>query len=511
MRPTSLLYPAGTDPSAPDAPSGAPVLHDLNLDQVFSTIKVGREEYELDPYFATPLRDVDSVRYRQEVARDLDRQDLREALAEFARTIRTVRKRLAQVEKLGYRYQQASWFLDAVDQYGGAVTRVVERLAAAQPGSRGVRSLLEQLSSYLGSAPFRSRADEAQQLKAGLAEVVYTLRLKGRRITVREFSETPDYSVQVLSTFQQFQRGASKDYRVKFDRVASMNHVEAEILELVANLFPELFRQLREFPGRHADFLDPTIRRLEREVQFYLAYREFLEKLRAAGLPFCYPEVTATSWEVFARATYDLGLAHKLTEDRSEVVTNDFQLEGPERIFVVSGPNQGGKTTFARTVGQLHYLARLGLPVPGEAARLHLCDEIFTHFEREERIENLRGKLQDELVRLHEILGRVTDRSLVIINESFTTTTLDDALFLGREILNQIIRSRALGVYVTFIDELSALGPATVSMVSTVAPDDPSRRTFKVVRRPADGKAYAIAIARKYGLTYEDIRGRSRP
>ena len=99
----------------------------------------------------------------------------------------------------------------------------------------------------------------------------------------------------------------------------------------------------------------------------------------------------------------------------------------------------------------------------------------------------------------------------MIINEIFSSTTFQDALTLSQRIASALLECDALCVWVTFLDGLSRLGEKTVSMVALVSPDDPEKRTYRVVRQPADGLAYALALARKYGLTYEQLRERLRP
>jgi DNA mismatch repair ATPase MutS len=491
-----------------DKPEEPACFGDLHLDQVLASMIAGREDYDLKPFFYTPLHEAATVRYRHEVARDLEKPEVLKPVRAFAEQMRRMREHLTQARKLRYKQQKQRWFLDAVDSYCDAVAALANDLAQAPLDSRGLGALRQYLADYRDADRFTRLASETSNLLQGLAEVRYCVHVRGNRVKVSRYDDEADYSAEVTETFAKFRQGAVKDHRVKLPQWADMNHVEAQILGLVARLHPEVFVALDDFCTRQVDFVDPVIGAFDREVQFYLAYLEYIQRFQAAGLAFCYPEVTAQPGEVYAEKAFDLALANKAVPERSAVVPNDFALKGPERILVVTGPNQGGKTTFARMVGQLHYLASLGVPVPGRRARLLLPDQVFTHFEREEDLANLRGKLEDELVRIHDILGRATANSVIVMNESFASTTLRDALVVGTAVIQQLLQLGCLGVYVTFVDELASLDDATVSMVSLVAPENPALRTYKVVRRPADGLAYAAAIANKYGLSYRSLRRR---
>jgi|TARA_B100000315_G_scaffold34676_1_gene29327 DNA mismatch repair ATPase MutS len=481
---------------------------DLNLDQVFQSVMEGFDEYNLKPFFVAPLNNVKTITYRQEILQDLEGETLRRHIDTFAEKMRYMREHLARAEKVSYEDQKERWFLDAVEIYCSTVKCLADEISHLDVKSKGFRAFREYLKAYINSEHFKSLLDETKKLKDDLLSITYCIKIRQKKVTVRKYEAEPDYSSDIEVTFRKFQQVAINDYQFIFPDSVKMNNIEEDIMNRVALLYPDIFQTLHDYYVKHQDYLDQTISRFDREVQFYIAYLDFIEKIKLNGLKFCYPHVFDQSKEIHAYETFDLALANKLLQENLTVVCNDFYMKDLERVFVVSGPNQGGKTTFARTFGQLHYLASLGYPVPGRKAQLFMYDQLFTHFEKEENIEDLRGKLQDELVRIHDILQQATSNSIIIINEGFISTTLNDALFLGREVLQQIIQRDILCVYVTFIDELSILNDATVSMMSTIIPENPTSRTYKVIRRPADGRAYAISIAEKYELTYEPLKRR---
>jgi DNA mismatch repair protein MutS len=494
-----------TTRETPEAPE---FFVDLNLDQIVEAITFTKQEYNLKPYFHTPLHDIDAITYRQEVMRDFESKPLLEKVESFAQKMHAMRQHLATANKLYYKYQKERWFLDAVEIYCKAVQGLDRDLSRLEAKSRGFLAFREYVAGYVASEGFSSLVAQTGKLQADLAAVHYSTLVHGNRVTIRNYQDEIDYSEDVLATFEKFKQGAVKDYLIKFREGTDLNHVEAQVLEGVARLYPEVFFDLDDFCVRNAGYLDETIAVFDREAQFYISYLELITGLKHSGLQFCYPKVSDTCKEVESKEGFDLALARKLAIEESPVVCNDFSLTGQERILIVSGPNQGGKTTFSRAFGQMHYLASLGCPVQGRESRLFLFDKLFTHFEKEEDIRNLRGKLEDDLYRIHRILSEATPNSIIIMNEIFNSTTLKDAIFLGKKVMERIIRLDMLCLCVTFIDELSSLSEKTVSMVSTVNPENPAVRTFKVIRKPADGLSYAVSIAEKYRLTYNFLKER---
>jgi DNA mismatch repair protein MutS len=506
----SILYRDGAGrPSAPLQDRQFAV--DLNLDQVFASVCEGREQLDLLSLFYSPLPDVDSVSYRHEVIADLEHPRVLATVRSFGQGMRQVREALATMRSLRNRWQQQRLFVDAVSAYCAAVTSLTNELVRLEPASRGLGHFTTYLSAYQGSVGFGRLVDEARSVLSALGKVRYTVHIRGTRVTVGRYSGEPDYAQEVEAIFAKFREAPANQFLATFRNTIDMDHVEGQVLDRVARLNPGPFGALGRYFEDHQGFLDPAVAAFDRDSQFYIAYLDHIAPLRANGLALCYPRLSISPNGTRAKAVFDLALADKVSQSgsaRPNVVTNDFELAPDERIVVVTGPNSGGKTTFARAVGQAHYLASLGLLVPAKEAELVLADAVFTSFGQEEQLGTPRSHLEDELVHLHQVISVASPRSVIVMNESFSSTTLRDAAILGEAVLEDLLASGSLCIYVTFVDELASANDATVSMVVTVYPEDPVLRTYKVVREPPEGLAYAEALAERYGLTYGAVKER---
>lgn len=503
----SLLTPDAVAPAEARTPPAC--FHDLSLDRVVDVIVTRRTPDSVRHVLYAAPTELDVIRYRQEIMRDLERPAVQASVTVFLEQMRIMRGHLEIAAQSTYPLERARWTLAAIELYGRLVRGLADELETHALHADGLRAVLTALSTYVASADFQLLWQRAEVITRALSGVMYALRIGDQEIVVLPNQESDAYAAEVERLFARFHDDTdSIDHRTTVPDPGRLNHIEAQILERVAKLHPTPFAALTAFCAEHAQYVDEQIAQLDRELPFYLAYLDAIAPLRQAGLSFTYPRLSPTEKTIHVRDAFDIALAWHLVAHGETVVCNDVEMTDPERILVVSGPNHGGKTTFARMVGQLHYLARLGYPVPGRDATLPICDVIVTHFERAETAWYGSGKLQDELLRVHDLLAQTTPNSLVILNEIFSSTTLRDAIYLATQIVAELSRRDLLAICVTFLDELATFDAKTVSVVSTVDPHDPTRRTFKLERRPADGLAYAVAIAEKYRVTEAWLRRR---
>ena len=501
---TSILFRDEASAAASEEAQEPDCFRDLRLDSIVDAVARDYAEFRLKPFFHSPLAREADVRWRQEIVRDFQKDAIADALKAFAASQARMRAQLASEAAAYHALQKLHWRFDAMANYADGVATLVAALTKAAPGSEGLRNGHGALIDYVASPGFQQLWSEATDLATRLHAIRYSIRTEGAYVEVGRFTGGRDYGAEVEALFARFRQADGRAPDFAFEPLGRMTQLEEQILERVALLNQPLFADLERFCREHGDFADPIAERLDRELHFYLSYLEFSSSLR--GLSFSLPEVTDKK-AVRIEGGFDLALAASFGPDNLPV-RNDFRLSGEERMAVVTGPNQGGKTTFVRMVGQISYLARLGLPVPAARAELFLGDAIFTHFERQESITGPGGKLHDDLVRIHSILERATERSIVILNEIFTSTTVEDADRLSRAVATKILGRDMLCLWVTFLEDLASLNAQTTSIVAEVSPDDPAVRTYRLERRPPDGLAHAIAIARKYGLTRERLNER---
>ncbi len=510
----SVLFPNEASARLPRSTKAPDCFKDMNLDQITRRVLQEKQAFQLEEFFYTPLSDMEVIRYRQEVMQELENPMTRMAFQGVIGQIGFMngmmdgmRMQLMTGDKLTGSYLDMGHFLETITIYMQAVTNLEGQLRNMPLKSEGLRNFSKYLTEYCSSESTKKMIERHAKLKEQLSKVRYCMVVNktAGSIRVQPYEGQDDYAIRISDLFVRFRQGDVRDYRWHTDDTPISLKLENEVLKMVASIYSAEFKELTNFVKEYIHFDDETILKFVREIQFYLGWLDMTDTLRQKGLPFCYPKLHEKADSLAAYGCFDLALA--LRTDKA-VVTNDFTLTAPEQIIVVSGPNQNGKSTFSRSFGQLHYLSTLGVCVPGSEADVFLCDKVLTHFEKEEDLANLTSKLEDELIRLKAMMDQATPRTVLIINEIFASTTLQDALLLGRKMIDGIIQKCGPSLMVTFMEELSEYGPQTVSMVTSVSEDEKHQRTFKIVRRKADGLAFALQIASRHGVTYEQLKRR---
>ncbi|MCS7038782.1 MAG: DNA mismatch repair protein MutS, partial [Caldilineales bacterium] len=201
-----------------------------------------------------------------------------------------------------------------------------------------------------------------------------------------------------------------------------------------------------------AEHVDQFFAVLRQELAFYIGALNLAERLVALGEPIAFPQpLPPEERRHTARGLYDPCLA--LTMNRA-VVGNDLNADGKD-LVMITGPNQGGKSTFLRSIGLAQLMMQCGLFVPAESFTAHVCTGVFTHFKREEDPGMESGKLDEELARMSAIVDRLRPHALVLCNESFAATNEREGSEIGRQVIGALIEARVKVFFVTHQYELA--------------------------------------------------------
>ncbi len=248
------------------------------------------------------------------------------------------------------------------------------------------------------------------------------------------------------------------------------------------------------------------------EIEFVTRGAALMRSLSARACPLTRPVLCpAADKEFAAEGLYNPDVALQVSD---EMVENDFAFDDNGRIYVLSGPNRGGKSVITCAVGLAQAMAQLGLSVPARSLRLSPVNGIFTHFPEGADTTIDKGRLGEECARLREIFDAADSDSLVLLDESLSSTGAYEASYIAAEILAGFGVLGCRGIFSTHLHELaSQIGDinARVALLGGVKIDtlvagiEEGKRSFKIYRRPPDGKSYARDIAGQYGLSFEEL------
>ncbi len=294
------------------------------------------------------------------------------------------------------------------------------------------------------------------------------------------------------------------------------------------HMISTIVKRLRDTLSKYVTITITDITGLIPEFIYYIRWAEYIEKMQAQELKFSRAVVygkksdnaelqddrTAASQSAVtthARGIYNMKLIPVVTEEHETIVTNDLDFDAEHCVYILTGANRGGKTTITQAIGQLFVMAQGGIYVPGESFSYTPVDCIYTHFPADEDKTLDLGRLGEECRRFREIYSAATGKSLLLLNETFSTTSFEEGYFIAKDSVRAILRKGIRTIYNTHmhklgyeVDKINATETdICVRAASLIVRSDTGKRSFKVQLAPPEGMSYAEDIARKYGVTYE--------
>jgi len=204
--------------------------------------------------------------------------------------------------------------------------------------------------------------------------------------------------------------------------------------------------------AQSADHIDSFLNALRLELAFYIGCMNLSERLAELGEPIAFPEIVSAGKRRHSfTGLYDVSLALTM---KQKVVGNDVNADD-KNLIVITGANQGGKSTFLRSIGLAQLMMQCGMFVPAKSFHANLCTNLFTHYRREEDTTMTSGKFDEELSRMSSIVDNLSPNSMLLFNESFAATNEREGSEIARQIVSALLEKHIKVFFVTHLYEIA--------------------------------------------------------
>jgi len=507
-----ILYRSSAGPAYRELPEES--VKDIALGELIDHMSgIAEEKAVLKEIMVKIPTETEDMIYRQDILKDLMGNDkLAEEIKDSISSIKVLQYYGGGAKRIRDRDDSLASLLETLREikvFVEVVEKLYKALSENEIRSPGLNALREELKKTAEDENFRAVKPDIEKIHDDLSIV------KGAIVGV---SLTPDMDIESVSALEFVNFKPRSKYSIidmaidgKINTPGKRyKHIDPLIVAMTPHMKKHLWKHTGEIKAlikKHSGYDHKLLTGLYNALVFYLAARDLGKRLERDGYEISFPEIN--DGPLSMKELYNIRLALK---GEKEIVKNDLVFEDKEKIFILTGPNRGGKTILEQALGLISVMASLGMFVTAGSCTGRPFGTILTHFPIDENLTINYGRLGEEAIRIKSIVSRADKDSLILFNETFSTTSAADALYLSKDLLRILKEKGSAVIFNTHIHELANSidemngWEGTSAIVSIAMEIKDNNNTFRIRRGAPDASSYARNIAEKYGITYEQMK-----
>ena len=522
-----LVYPLGYDVDKEVKMNNFDFIKALQIDSLVVLVKesyLGFRNISLEEFYTT---DTDVLEYRLAILEDMvDNEKVYDCFCKAVNMIRNIHD-MTKALSSDYTVESALSSVRYLEMYQEIVEHFSNGLKDVEFKSEGLKNFKSQMMEIYNSDEYKNLCEELKKMEVRFGNIKSVclgvnldenLRVKEAGVISIETEHYREGNIMdkllkrdskeshiLISQFTAVKRALSKEEVIALNNATTqgLQNIFAKSLRNFEPLTQQYFRENTMF---FVNLLD--------DIRFLTAAAKFVLTMKEKGMPMCHPVIRPMSEKKCdLNMVYNPVLAKREVE--KTIVSNTFTFDDKGRFYIVTGPNHGGKSIFAYSIGMAQALFQLGVFVPAESATMSPVSQIYTHFPASDENNYGKGRLESECARLGSIMEVLKDTDMLLMDESFSSTSGLEAGYIASEVLTGIGAIGCGGIYVTHIHDLPQqvdiynshpMNKGKIdNLVALMENKEDGTRSYRISRTTPDGLSYAKDIAARYGLHLDGI------